>query len=171
MEEEQINSAQEQMQIEQQLKGGANWFYWIAGLSIINTALVISGSDMTFIVGLGITQIISAIGLMLTESIGSLGHIIAFVFCLIASGVFAMFGIFANKRHLWAFIVGMVLYALDGLLFLIVQDWLSIGFHVFALFCIFSGLKAQRKLAQMQENLVPMAEEPEFSAFDGPNNI
>ncbi|MFA5553921.1 MAG: hypothetical protein WCZ89_09125 [Phycisphaerae bacterium] len=166
MEEEQVKSTQEKLQIEQQLKSGASWFYWIAGLSIINSILVISRSDLTFIIGLGITQIISGIGLVLEERIGSLGHIIAFVFCLIASGVFAMFGIFANKRHLWAFIVGMVLYALDGLLFLIVQDWLSIGFHVFALVCIYSGLKAQNKLAQMQENPVQMAEEPEFSTVD-----
>ncbi len=38
------------------------------------------------------------------------------------------------------------LYALDGLLFLIVEDFLSIGFHIFALYNIFVGLKALNKL-------------------------
>jgi hypothetical protein len=40
----------------------------------------------------------------------------------------------------------MVLYGLDGLLFLIVQDWLSFGFHVFALFCIFGGYRSLKNL-------------------------
>ncbi|MFO1096161.1 MAG: hypothetical protein U0992_23075 [Planctomycetaceae bacterium] len=59
--------------------------------------------------------------------------------------VVALFGRFANKRHAWAFIVGLGLYVLDGLLFVLVGDWLSVGFHVFAGFGIFSGYVALRK--------------------------
>jgi hypothetical protein len=61
-----------------------------------------------------------------------------------------MFGVFANKLHTWAFLVGMILYALDGLIFLLVGDWLSVGFHVFALFCIFGGFSATRRLKALQ---------------------
>lgn len=43
------------------IKGGANWFYWIAGLSIINTLIIFFNGDVNFIVGLGLTQIIDAI--------------------------------------------------------------------------------------------------------------
>ena len=40
----------------------------------------------------------------------------------------------------------MVLYALDGLLFLLVGDWISIAFHAFALVCIGKGYQALRTL-------------------------
>jgi hypothetical protein len=44
----------------------------------------------------------------------------------------------------------MLLYFVDGLIFLLVQDWLSIGFHAFALFCIFGGYASMKKLAQLE---------------------
>ena len=38
-----------------QLKSGASWFYWIAGLSLINSIAAVSGGSWRFILGLGIT--------------------------------------------------------------------------------------------------------------------
>ena len=35
-----------------QLKSGANWFYWIAGLSLINSAIFVFGGNVNFIAGL-----------------------------------------------------------------------------------------------------------------------
>jgi hypothetical protein len=57
-----------------------------------------------------------------------------------------LFGIFAGKGHTWSFLLGMVVYALDGAIFLIGRDWLALGFHVFVLVCIFSGFKAYQQL-------------------------
>ena len=34
-----------------QLRSGASWFYWVAGLSLINTIAAFSGSSWTFIGG------------------------------------------------------------------------------------------------------------------------
>lgn len=127
---------------EAQLKSGASWFYWIAGLSLINSAVALSGSQWGFILGLGITQIIDLLG----QSIEGGGKAIILILDLIGAGMFVLFGVFAHKRHTWAFIVGMILYALDGVIFLILQDWLALGFHVFALFCLFRGFKACREL-------------------------
>ena len=70
----------------------------------------------------------------------------AVVLDLLAAAVFVLFGVFANKRHTWSFVVGMALYALDGLIYLIGQEWLGVGFHAFALFCLFRGFKACRAL-------------------------
>lgn len=150
MEDQQTQAVQQQLKYEHQLKLGANWFYWIAGLSVVNSVLMFSGSNWGFVIGLGITQIIGAIGVLAAEDFGPVATVIAFVFTLIAAGVFVVFGVFANKRYIWAFIVGMVIYGIDGLLFLPIQDWLSIGFHVFALFCIFNGLKAYRELRKLE---------------------
>ena len=52
----------------------------------------------------------------------------------------------------WAFIVRIVVYTLDGLLFLLVKDLVSIGFHVFALFFIVRG---QTALLQLKKLTVP----------------
>src|SRR5216117_2936789 len=39
-----------------QLKSGASWFYWIAGLSLINSIVAFTGGQWAFLFGLGITQ-------------------------------------------------------------------------------------------------------------------
>jgi hypothetical protein len=124
------------------LKSGASWFYWIAGLSLINSIVAFTGSDWRFILGLGITQVFDALG----HDIGSAGNAVVLALDLLAAGVCVFFGVFAHKRHLWAFVVGMVLFALDGLIFLFAQDWLGVGFHVFVLYCLFRGAKACREL-------------------------
>jgi hypothetical protein len=43
----------------------------------------------------------------------------------------------------------MIICALDGLLFLMIEDFFSIGFHIFTLFFIFGGLKAKNRLNQI----------------------
>ncbi|SRR6266540_1541497 len=125
-----------------QLKSGASWFYWIAGLSLINSIAAFTGSQWGFILGLGITQAIDAFG----QSLEGGGKLVVLILDLLAAGIFVFFGVFANKRHTWAFIVGMVLYAFDGLIFLIAKDWLGLGFHAFVLFCLFRGFRACREL-------------------------
>jgi len=124
------------------MKSGASWFYWIAALSLINTVAASAGSNWRFIVGMGITQIFDEIG---HGSSGS-GKVVALALNLVVTGVCALFGVFANKGHLWAFIVGMVLFALDGAIFLLVQDWIGVAFHIFVLYCFFRGLQACRQL-------------------------
>jgi len=136
----------EHLKIEDQVKSGANWFFWIAGLSIINTIIFLTGAQWSFVVGLGITQLITGVAL----EFGSLAEIIAFILTLIFAGIFIFFGIFSRKRYNWAFVVGMILYVLDGLLLLLVQDWLSFGFHAFALFWIYRGLRANLKYSVVQ---------------------
>jgi hypothetical protein len=46
----------------------------------------------------------------------------------------------------WVFVVGMVFYGPDDLLFLLVGDWFGLAFHVFVLFCRFKSLEAARAL-------------------------
>ena len=118
------------------LKSGGSWFYWIAALSLVNSIAAFTGSGWGFIVGLGITQLVDQVT----------GGVTALVVDILIAGLFVMFGVFANKGYLWAFIVGMALYALDGAIFAYVRDWLAAGFHAFVLFCLFSGFRAARQL-------------------------
>jgi hypothetical protein len=123
-------------------RSGAGWFYWIAGVSVVNTVAALAGSDWRFILGSGFTEIFNAVG----SNLGSGGRIAAVVLDAVVLGAFVLFGVFASRLKLWAFLVGMLVYAVDGAIFLIVRDWISIAFHVFALFCIFQGFQAARQI-------------------------
>ncbi|UCF63183.1 MAG: hypothetical protein JSW33_11495 [bacterium] len=134
------------LKTENQFKNGANWFYWIAALSVINSLIILFGGEISFIVGLGITQIVDAVSWELKNSEGMNLDYLFFMVSLFISGVFVIFGYFSRKRMTSVYITGMVLYAADGLIFLLVGDWLSIGFHVFVLFSLFGGLKALKTI-------------------------
>jgi hypothetical protein len=134
-----------------QSQAGANWFFWIAALSVINTIISVAGGRWSFLAGLGSTQIIDGLVIVLTESFGTLAIAIGLLLNLIAAAVFAVFGWLGTKRQSWAFIAGLICYGLDGLIFLLVQDWLSIAFHIFASYFIVKGLTATNKLNAMEE--------------------
>jgi hypothetical protein len=138
----------EKTKIEDKLKSGANWFFWIAGLSFINSILFLCSGKWNFIVGLGITQLVDVIRLDLVRAIGNAGYIVACALSAIAAGIFIFFGIFARKKRDWAFVAGMLAYAFDGQVFLLVQDYLGVGFHIFVLFLIAGGFKASKMLGE-----------------------
>jgi hypothetical protein len=123
-------------------RGGAKWFYWIAGLSMINSIVVITGGNFHFVVGLGVTSVVDAFA----KRLGNTGSVLDIIINGFVAGVFALFGTFAVKAQKWAFVVGMTLYAVDGLLLLGVKDLLSVGFHAYALFAIYRGYTAAKQV-------------------------
>ena len=132
-----------------QMKSGANWFYWIAGLSVVNSAIYAFGGDISFILGLGVTQLVEGLtDAAIAEGLPSLLKVVAIVINLVITGVFALFGYYAYKGVAVAFIAGIGLYILDGLLYLVVGSMLAAGFHVFALFFIVRGFLASRQIAR-----------------------
>jgi hypothetical protein len=127
--------------LESQRRSGAQWFYWIAGLSLINAGIALSGQGWRFILGLGVTQLVQE----LAQESGGAGIKAG----LVGLGVIAIFGFLGQRAvagHQWAFVAGMVLYAIDGAIFLLIQDWVGVGFHAFALMMIGRGYMAARKL-------------------------
>lgn len=144
----------------QRYKNGANWFYWIAGLSIVTSLISFGGGGWRFLLGLGITQIIDGFGDALATEVGGGAKAVALVLDLIVTGVFVVFGWLANKRQLWAYIIGMVAFGLDGLLSLLFQDWIGLLAHGFVLYCLFRGFQAGRELQTMEQS---MAEQPQVA--------
>jgi len=146
--------------LRQATRSGANWFYWIAGLSLVNSVVQLFGSDYNFIIGLGITQVLDAFAQVTTESVtGSTAAVVrgaALFLDVLVAGVFSLFGLFAGRGRGWAFVVGMILYALDGLIFLFVQEWMSLGFHAFALYGIWAGYSSLRKLQTLGQSVEPV---------------
>lgn len=131
-----------------QMVSGARWFFWIAALSMINAIISLSDGQWSFLAGLGMTQVISGLAIGLSADLGSAVTVIALVLNIFVAGFFVALGWFAQKGHTWAFIVGLVVYALDGLIFLMFQDWFPLAFHAFVLFCLFRGLSAHNKWKQ-----------------------
>ena len=114
----------DKFELEQKAKNGANWFYWIAGLSLLNSIIFLVGAGMQFIFGLGITQVIDGLMYVLAEeyqTVGGVFKVIGFVINVGFAGMFAAFGYFGIKRHRAPIIVGMVFYVFDGLLLLLFQ--------------------------------------------------
>jgi hypothetical protein len=139
-----------------QSQSGARWFFWIAALSMINSIVILANGHWNFLAGLGITQFISGLAVGLSEQLGTAATVIAVALDLMVALIFVSLGLFAQKRHTWAFILGMVIYGLDGLIFLLVQDWLAIAFHAFVLYGIYRGLSANLKLSSLEaEGLAP----------------
>ncbi|QUH26979.1 hypothetical protein [Serpentinicella alkaliphila] len=144
---------EEKLRIEDTLKNGAGWFYWIAGLSLINSLLMLFSSDWSFVAGLSITQIIDYIAYDLSLELGGAVTIIGLIINLIIIGLYVLLGVFANKGRNWSFIVGFILYGLDTLLLVFIMDYVSIIFHVMALYSIFKGYKANKQLKELTGNL------------------
>jgi zinc transporter ZupT len=143
----------ERHQLEERMKSGARWFYWIAALSFITSIISLTGSGWAFLVSLGITQVVDGIAIGVAGQTGSgIAKIVALFFDVIAAGLFALIGYFASKRHSWVFLVGMAIYALDALIFIIARQWLGIAFHAFALYSMFGGYKACARLVEMDRN-------------------
>ena len=111
--------------------GAARWFWWIAGLSLVNTILIHSGSETSFVVGLGFT--------MMADIIFKSVKAVAFGIDAVAIIFFFLMGRFALRGHVWAFVVGGVLYTLDACIYLYFKDFMPLGFHGFALFYIGRG--------------------------------
>lgn len=109
----------------------ARWFYWIAGLSIVNSVLTHSGSETSFVAGLGFTLVVDAVFQSLKP--------VAFVIDALAVAFFIAMGALAVRGHRWAFLVGGVLYAMDAVIYVLLQAWFPVIFHAWALLSLWVG--------------------------------
>ena len=78
-----------------------------------------------------------------------------------------IFGWLSRKRLLWIFGIGMFLYLLDGLLYLLIGDYLSGAFHGYALYSMFTGFNAYRQLNKVESALENASDENAGIADDG----
>ena len=134
-------------------KSGANWFYWIAGLTLITSIMSLTGGEWRFFLSLGTTQIIDAVAYAAANDLGEAPKVVAIVLDISITAMFVAFGVLAIKRQFWAYIAGMVVFLLDGLVSLAISDWLGAGMHVLALFFMFRGFQAGRQLVALEQTM------------------
>jgi hypothetical protein len=132
----------------QLVQSGANWFIWIAGLSLVNSVLFAIGSNWAFFLGLGATQFVDAFGKEIIT--GTTGQVLALAVDLVIAGIFVGLGLVSRSGAMWSFIVGMVLLVLDALLLAWVTDWAAVAFHGLALFFVVRGFQASRRFTALR---------------------
>jgi len=121
-----------------QTQMGGDWFFWIAGLSVVNAMLLLIHAPFGFFFGLGLPDFLLRSGIGLSAWIAVTG---------IAAGVLALCGYFARRGARWAFLAGMMLYVLDALVCFDIREYLEGAVHAYALFRIFQGFQAAQRFA------------------------
>ena len=127
------------------VKAGASWFTTISVLSVVNTLLLMFQAPIFFPVGLGVTEIFAAFGLVG----GSAAKTVAFVLTVVVAAIFFGISKAAARGNKTVFIIGMVLYIVDTLIYcgiallpgMGMHSVLSIGFHIYGLIRIYNGVK------------------------------
>jgi hypothetical protein len=152
------------VELTRRMKGGANNFYWIAGLSVVNSFLIEFGANSYFVVGLAASLFVDSVFVEIAKQMqdGAIFvKLIGIAISVVIAGIFALFGFFAAKGKRWAFIVGMVLYGIDSLLMLAFQEWMGLVFHAFFLFGLFGGIRALGQLEKLMPKPQKQAEFPQ----------
>lgn len=134
------NDGMERAIAARQTQVGGDWFFWIAALSSLNTIFRVAHVPFGFFFGLGLPEIVLRSGLGIQAWIGV---------TVVAALIFVLFGYFARRGALWAFLVGMVLYTADALLCFLNKDYLGGAVHAYALFRIFQGFQAAQRFSQL----------------------
>lgn len=122
----------------------ADWFFWLAILSVINSLLVFYYQIPNTPIALGLTQWVDGTtsGFNATMSSGSLTTNI------LIAGVLAAFGLMARRGSDIAFVVGIFLYVIDAFLAIGLRDVFGFGVHLVALFFLVKGLLASRHIRE-----------------------
>ncbi|MEK8033125.1 hypothetical protein AACH06_20055 [Ideonella sp. DXS29W] len=123
-----------------QVQRAARWFWWIAGLSLVNTLLFQSGQDTSFALGLGITT--------LSNVLFADEPAMAISLSAVAIGFFGLVGWQASQARFWAFCIGLAVYVGDAFIVWQLDDWVALAFHGVVIFFITQGLIRLRQLAR-----------------------
>jgi hypothetical protein len=121
---------------------GANWFFWVAILAVINSVIVWYFGLWSQFFGLGTTQYVDA---QMVAAGAETQRLSGLAINLGIAAIFAVFGYLSRKGNDVAFIIGMFLYVFDAVVALGYRDFFAFGFHMFALFFMFKGLLASRR--------------------------
>lgn len=135
-------------QLQRRRNNGGAWFYWIGAASILNSVLNAAGSAWGLPVGLGVTYLIDGVARGLSNTVRT--PIYAFTIDLAIASGFLFIGRAARRGNLSWYAVGIGLYLLDGLVFVLGQDLLGIALHAIGVYGLVSGWRASRSLKQVE---------------------
>ena len=141
----------ERLNQENKVKSGAGWFTIIGLLTLMNTFIALSGQDLGIKIGLGLTILTDAKGLMLYEQHGFVAKAGTFAVSFIAASIFFAIGVAASKRKVAMYVLGISLYAMDTLITVVTANFIAAGIHIVLLASLVIALKGCRKLNKIIE--------------------
>jgi hypothetical protein len=105
----------------------------------------------SFIVWLGYSQFIDAMMISFRDDNDRIMMTLLLGWSLLISGFFALAGYLTEQDRRWWYVTAMVLYAIDAFLYLYVEDFVGVWFHIFALYYIYRWYIAHRYLMQTDD--------------------
>ncbi len=136
----------EQRRLQLTLKSGANWFFWIALLSLADTLLLARLVHWRPLFRLAAPRLVH---LLLSRN-GSISHIPAIAVELVAAAALAAIALAARRGITAAFFLGAFAYGVDTVLLLGAGEWLPVLFHLIALYAVLRGMRALWRLTQLR---------------------
>ncbi|BCM93918.1 hypothetical protein IAD21_05813 [Abditibacteriota bacterium] len=133
---------------------GANWFFWIVGLSLVNAFLISGGSDKVMAIGANATLIMDYIAKEeIAKSASMAGTLrgVEVIFDVLVLGFYAFCGLMAVRGRVWGFYVGMTVFALDTIVSVISVDVIGGLLHAWALFCMWQGVSALKQIHALRQ--------------------
>jgi hypothetical protein len=121
----------------------------VMAFSVLNAALISFGSPIVMAFGLATTDVISS----LAKDSKNYVHLL---WNLIPLGYYFLLSHLAKKSWGWLIFL-MVCYAIDGVLAILGELWISTAIHVYALYLLWQGLSAAfaaRKLERMPTDYI-----------------
>jgi hypothetical protein len=153
----------------QAMRKSADWCFWIAGLTAVNAAMTISGSDVSFIMGTMLAQVVMFAS---RESGSAPVQAVALIVNVAVIAYFVVFGLLARRGQRWAFVMALLGYGLDSLLLILAPSALAIGFHLWALVMLGMGWSLvgawREAVAREAAQLPPLVSVPEGTAAHHP---
>lgn len=122
----------------------ADWFFWLAILSVINSLIVYYYQIPNTPIALGITQWVDGT----TSGFNATMSTSALVINILIAAALAGFGLLARRGSDIAFVLGIFLYVIDAVLMIGLKDFFGFGVHLIALFFLVKGLLASRHIRE-----------------------
>lgn len=129
-------------QLEQNARNGSNYFFWIAFFSIFNQIMDQLSSTRRFVFGLGAPQYIE-------RTLAAPNPTLIWGIIIVLAGIFVLFGIFAGRRNIPVYIIGIIFYLVDLALSILSGDIVGAIVHVVFTVLLVMGLIATRKLKDL----------------------
>jgi hypothetical protein len=129
--------------------GGANWFFWLALFSIVNSLIVFYFAIPNSMVAFGVTQWIDGTtGALTAEAVRPPLHVAQLLINIAIAAAFAGFGYLARRGMDRLYVLGIFLYGIDAMLTIGLKDFFGFGFHLVGLYFLTRGLLAYRHLRE-----------------------
>ena len=145
----------EETELEEGAKTYSAWFALITVATFMTSFSIMIGTKFTLWAGLFIPLLLAVAATEVPEGrdIERIAKVRAFAITstVILGSVPLAFAFFARRGHSWPFVLGVLLYGIDALLYLITFQLASVAVHLLGIFLMARGAICCHKLKKLRE--------------------